>query len=264
MHSVGTAICNGGGLSIQYSGGTDFKADKIIARGISVFNTNEIVHRMNINVLDIETSDSPTGGSMFTPGSTHINIKNFRVVNPFVATATSDAEADSFSSAGWEYGILWNYADSHIENAEVAGFHVGFYLDAPRCTVKSLSVTDCAWSDGVASDPAAILVSKNAQSSAILWGNVRAINTNLGTTGGNNGYRGRVLEATGNGTLDGAGLVLTNINTKGTVKEHYFGFTIPADYTELFLQNNRIDRGGGGDGVLGTGKFIFNTVVADN
>ena len=264
MHSVGTAICNGGGLNIQYSGGTDFKADKIIARGISVFNANEIAHRMNINVLDIETSDSPTSGSFLKGGSTHINIKNFRVVNPFVATATSVAEADSFSSTEWEFGILWTCADSHIENAEVAGFHVGFYLNAPRCTVKSLSVTDCAWSDGVASDPAAILVSKNAQSSAILWGNVRAINTNLGTTGGNNNYRGRVLEATGNGTLDGAGLVLTNINTKGTVKEHYYGFYIQADYTELFLQNNRIDRGSGGDDVLGTGKFIFNTVVADN
>jgi hypothetical protein len=257
MHSVGTAICNGGSLSIQYGGGTDFKANKIIARGISVLYADGNVHRMDINLLDIETSDSPTKGYFVKPGSTHINIKKFRVVNPFVATATSDAEADSFSSTEWEYGILWTYADSHIENAEVAGFPVGFYLDAPRCTVKNLSVTDCSWSGTYSSTPAAILVSKNAQSSAILWANVRGMNSNLGLSG-------RVLRATPIGTLDGAGLVLTNINTKGTVKEHYYGFTIPADYTELFLQNNRIDRGSGGDDVLGTGKFIFNTVVADN
>lgn len=62
--------------------------------------------------------------------------------------------------------------------------------------------------------------------------------------------------------LDGQncrGITFQNIKAVG--RGLPFDAYIPANYTELFLCNIRVP---GTNSVLGTGKFIFNTVVANN
>jgi hypothetical protein len=263
-HSVGTAICMGGTIGISYEGGVDFSADKIIGRNIDRIYSNKQCHRYNIRLNDIELSASPTYGSMFKPGSTKINIGTCSIKNKHVSNAANTTAADSVSSANWLYGLGMRWPDSHIDLIEVQGFPVGVLVDAERCSINRIKVIDCAWSSAFTTNSAAILLDKGAEGSVILSGNAIILNTALGDVGGNNAYLGRVLKMTSGGSGSGARITIANINTEGTVGEYYYGASITASYTELFLQNNRFDIGSGGNFVEATGKFIFNTIVADN
>ena len=45
---------------------------------------------------------------------------------------------------------------------------------------------------------------------------------------------------------------------------YYYGVDASVAFTEVFMQNVRVSSGVGGDAVNCTGKFIYNSVVADN
>lgn len=263
-HHVGKAVCKSGFLYLAYEGGADLTFGEVIGRNIKSALPNKRCHRVNINLLDIETAEDLTNGGIFKSGSSHINIQKLRVVNPFASSASTMADANAASSSGWLYGVVMAWDDSHIGKAFVEGFPIGLYVTAKRCTVDVIDTVNCAWSNDLSALCAAIMVSKTAEGSSIKSGNVRALNTNIGELSGGSSYICRVVQLNGNGIGSAKRINITNINTEGSVGEYYYGMSATADYTELFLKNNRIDFGSGGNSVLATGKFIYNTVVADN
>ena len=75
----------------------------------------------------------------------------------------------------------------------------------------------------------------------------------------------RTLFFNGVGTGSGKQISISDVkkDPDSTIST-YFGVTIAEDFTDLFLFNNEIPFRGGGNSILGTGKFIKNNFVTDN
>lgn len=251
------AIQNAINFAYNAEGGTDIVYENLTFLTCSRFYSNNCVMRIlfknvKLNFLNFTVNALRTG-------SNNVTFEDCRFVNmSFVNAANSNATADTtLPNDGVSHCGIMLRDCYRVKRCYIQGFAIGFYVNGADCSVEDVTLENCGWDSARTPFNCAFQVSLNGERSFI--NNIKIAFYKSGLD--NNG---RIIRLDSNGNGTGKQITISNVKyAKNHVNDYYYGMYAVSNFTEIFLYNIRATFRGTSD-VSCTGKFIYNTVVADN
>lgn len=241
------------GMFELYEGGRDMYFNNIYFNSCDRMYSGNTVHNVVIDNMTVYAKDISVM-ALTKVGSTGVVLNNLKLVNKAFLTVTTTTQADeTIPSLG--VGVIlrdkYKLLNSHIE-----GFPQAFSVNGKGCTIENIDIVNCGWLSSHLSYDCAFYVSLDATGTHI--DNI-IVSFNKEGVDNTSSYIYR-LENTGGGT--GKNITITNIKHGADHTQDWGNSVkITSNFTELFIMNNRLNGSGS---VSGTGKFIYNTMIADN
>lgn len=237
-----------------YEGGTDIDLNNLLFAACERLYSDKITHRVKIRNSDINMRNITTN-ALTKLRSTDVKLDNVVIRNADFENAT-DAESADASLNGQGVGFVLREG-FELLNSTIEGFATGFFLANKNSKVENVKLINCGWESSTVSYDCAFLLNKDSEGSYInnLEISYNKSNVPLGNS--------RILRAESNGVGSGKNISICNVRHG---KEHsidwYYGSNITNAFTDMFLQNIRLNATN--NNIQASGKFIFNTIVADN
>ena len=243
------------GYFYLYEGGTDLLVKDIIFNSCTHIKSDEEVIRVTLKNISIKTKNLMYNLIV----GNNITRDNFSLINTDLNNATNSETADAtLPNDAISHVGFWLYEKCKLINCHVEGFAIAVYANGANCIIDNLEVVNCGWNTSLSVYDCALHISKNAE-----YGRFNNISIEFNKVGLSTSSRIVRLENMGTGS--GKKISLTNIyNGINHTMVYYYGVDASVAFTEVFMQNVRVSSGVGGDAVNCTGKFIYNSVVADN
>lgn len=245
------------GAFYMTEGGKNISFENVFMENCNSFRSDKTCIGIKFKNVEIDIK-SLVSLISFGTNPRDFTFENTKILNKRIRNVANNAEADAMFSGSVYRGLLIG-ENFKVDGLTIEGFPISLEILGEDSVLNDITLVNCGWVSSVTGQPSTVIkYSQFADHGRI---NGAKIICNLPQL---NLAQSRIFTLSTSGDADTCNLTLENISDGYGHNNNYgTGVVGGTDYA-IFMQNVRPTVTTGSSAFAATGKFIYNTVVADN